>query len=111
MGTVVLPGGNVSRLAVDYNNANILYLTFYFSFDSRRVFKSIDAGVTWQHIDGTAPNDLPDIPVSGIIVDPNNVATLYVATDVGVFKSTDSGASWLDFSEGMPTNHQRHTIR
>lgn len=103
-GTDTLPHGTVSRIAVDYTNANIVYFTLSYSSDSRRVFKSVDSGVTWQYIGGEAPGDLPDIPLSGIAVDPSNPSVLYVASDVGVFITSNGGISWADFSEGLPTN-------
>src|SRR5438128_7115429 len=36
---------------------------------------------------------MPDIPVLSIVVDPSNRSRLYVGTDLGVFTSTDCGAT------------------
>ena len=34
--------------------------------------------------------------------DPTDVTTLYCGTDVGVYRSTDSGATWSAFGTGLP---------
>ncbi|HXO22022.1 MAG TPA: hypothetical protein VOA87_19065 [Thermoanaerobaculia bacterium] len=56
----------------------------------------------WTDISG----DLPDVPVNALVIEPNDPvdpATMYVATDVGVFRTADGGGSWMPFSEGLPT--------
>src|ERR1041384_323047 len=45
---------------------------------------------------------MPDVPVNGFVIDPNNTQTLYAGSDIGVFRSTDGGASWQPFSSGLP---------
>jgi len=56
-----------------------------------------------------------DIPANGtdmkmygkhiyqIVIDPNPPNTIYAATEEGVFKSSDGGATWSDFSTGLDT--------
>src|SRR5512139_2694471 len=39
--------------------------------------------------------------VRALAIDPSNPATLYGATGGGVFKSTDSGATWAAASTGL----------
>ncbi|MGZ5146790.1 MAG: hypothetical protein ACXWCP_24880, partial [Burkholderiales bacterium] len=46
--------------------------------------------------------NLPDIPVNALVIDPANTSTLYAATDNGVYRSTDAGKKWIDFSNGLP---------
>jgi hypothetical protein len=36
-----------------------------------------------------------------VVVDPADDSTLYVGNDIGVFVSTDSGATWQWFNEGF----------
>jgi len=47
-------------------------------------------------------SNLPNTPVAALVVDPTVPTTLYVATDVGVFRSVDEGASWTSFDAGLP---------
>src|SRR5262249_17200160 len=45
---------------------------------------------------------LPDVPVNGFVIDPVNSKTLYAGSDIGVFISTNAGASWNPFGTGFP---------
>jgi hypothetical protein len=56
----------------------------------------------WADVSGTAPSRLPDIPVNALVIDPAAPDTMYVATDVAVFRTTDAGATWTPFSDGLP---------
>lgn len=60
-----------------------------------------------------------DIPANGadrkmygkhifqIVVDPDAPDTVYVATEQGVFKTSDGGATWSDFNTGLDTTQIR----
>jgi hypothetical protein len=46
---------------------------------------------------------LPDIPVNALVIDPTPPHnTYYIATDVAVFRTTNGGTSWTQFSQGLP---------
>lgn len=75
------------------------------------VFKTINAGASWSDIgchaaDCAAPlgTDLPNTPVNDVVLDPDDPArgTLYVATDIGIFVTTNGGASWATMGAGLP---------
>jgi photosystem II stability/assembly factor-like uncharacterized protein len=105
------PARWITRLAVDPSDAKIVYVTFS-GFDGQgagpgHVFRSSNGGVAWSRIDDAGVNApastrLPDIPVNGIVIDAKSPQTLYVATDVGVFRTPDLGATWEPFDEGLP---------
>jgi photosystem II stability/assembly factor-like uncharacterized protein len=57
---------------------------------------------TWTNISGTSPNALPDVPVNSLAIDPLNATDFYVGTDIGVFRTTDSGMTWQLFNDGLP---------
>jgi photosystem II stability/assembly factor-like uncharacterized protein len=63
-----------------------------------RVFFSGDGGKTWSNRTGT----LPDAAVNAIAPDPADVQRVFAATDLGVYETTDGGANWRDFSNGLP---------
>lgn len=92
--------GYVSSLSFDPNNHNIAYAT-YSTFGVKHVWRSIDAGASWVSLDGSTSGMLPDIPVHSIVVDPENSANLYIGTDLGVFVSKDTGASWAQENTGF----------
>ncbi|HKO59349.1 MAG TPA: hypothetical protein VJ276_26010 [Thermoanaerobaculia bacterium] len=81
--------GYVSSIAFDPFNADVVYAT-YAGFGGSHVWKSTDAGITWSALD----NGLPDIPVHSLAIDPTQTTRLYLGTDLGIFASTDGGASW-----------------
>src|SRR5262249_46759370 len=51
---------------------------------------------------GPPPNRLPDVPVNSLQINPTAGAAMYVGTDVGVFRTTNSGGSWRLFNDGLP---------
>jgi photosystem II stability/assembly factor-like uncharacterized protein len=83
--------------------------TFYVTFDNHRngdftpyVYVTTDYGRTFRSIANNLPTGGPDF-VHVIREDPTNRNLLYVGTDVGVYVSTDRGASWRKFMTGLPT--------
>jgi photosystem II stability/assembly factor-like uncharacterized protein len=61
--------------------------------------RSTDAGVTWIY-----PAVSPAHPdIHAIVYDPLRAAIVYMATDGGVYRSTNGGASWQLRSTGMVT--------
>jgi hypothetical protein len=69
------------------------------------VYQSTDGGALWTDI--TA--NLPAAPVSSVIVDPENAAVVYLATDQGVYFTTQVASCaqapyvcWSPFGTGLP---------
>ena len=50
-------------------------------------------------------NGLPDLPVTRIYIDPRDTTaqTIYAATHVGIYRTTDGGANWEPYGNGLPT--------
>ena len=50
-------------------------------------------------------NGLPDLPVTRVYFDPRDASrqTIYAATHVGIYVSTDGGANWAPYGNGLPT--------
>lgn len=85
--------GFVSSLTFDPHNPSLAYAT-YSSFGGAHVWRTTDAGATWQPIDGNGEATLPDIPVHSLAIDPDNSYRLLIGTDFGIFFTIDGGASW-----------------
>ena len=66
-------------------------------FSQPRVAKSTDGGFTFTQSD----IGLPDVPINRILVSPTNPNTVYAATFLGVYRSTDGGANWGRFGAGL----------
>lgn len=100
-----LPGRFVSEIEVDSSDStgNTAYVTFSgFNANSPgqpgHVFKTTNAlsgSATWTDISG----NLPDIPATCIAL---KGGTIYVGTDIGVFQTTDGGATWVFLDNGLP---------
>jgi hypothetical protein len=104
--TDVTPAGNtkyVARVVIDPNNQNTAYVTlsgFYGVDNGQHIYKTTNlnaATPTWT----VAGNGIPDVPVNGFIVH-KATGNLYAGTDIGVYQSTDGGATWTSFSTGLP---------
>ncbi len=102
-----LPNRQITGLAFDPGNSNILYAVLS-GFNANtagfpgHVFKTtnaLSASPTWTNI-----SDSVDVPHNTITVDPNAPSNLYVGTDLGVLASSDGGSTWsqLGPSTGMP---------
>lgn len=67
------------------------------------VYRSTDGGATWADASGaTVGLSLPDMPTSAVAFHPVRPGTVYVGTDVGVFRTTTSGLTWTAYSDDLP---------
>ncbi len=81
----------IFSVAFDPQNPSILYAGGY------GVFRSTNDGESWQwRADG-----IHGIPMDVLVVDPIATTTIYVGSEGGLFRSTDSGCSWSPWSSGM----------
>jgi len=93
-------GRAVTDVAVDPANPNIVYVSLS-GFGGGHVFKTtnaLDPSPVWAQIDAGIPN----IPCMALLIDPTDSNTVYLGTDIGMFRSTDAGATWGPFDNGLP---------
>lgn len=92
--------GFVSWLAFDPSDSSTAYAT-YAGFGGAHVWRSRDAGESWEAIDGVGPDRVPDIPVHAVVVDPGDPLRLFLGTDLGVLVSVNGGLSWMVENTGF----------
>ncbi|MCP4567231.1 MAG: hypothetical protein GY841_06600 [FCB group bacterium] len=99
--SVFLPLRWVTRVTADPRDAGTAYVThsgYQEGISDAQIHRTVDYGVNWIPIHG----NLPDAPISDVIVDPHLDNVLYVGTDVGVYITEDLGTTWTSLDDGLP---------
>jgi len=65
------------------------------SYPTSHVWKTANAGTSWVDWTSAGPTGLPDAPVNALLVD-SQAGQVYAGTDVGVFVSSTTTASWTE---------------
>jgi photosystem II stability/assembly factor-like uncharacterized protein len=101
----------LSGITIRSGTPPTMFATFYGFNSALNVSNHVWMGVfdpsagpngAWTTAMTSISSNLPNAPVAALVVDPTTPSTLYVATDVGVYRSVDEGASWTSFGEGLP---------
>jgi photosystem II stability/assembly factor-like uncharacterized protein len=83
---------DIKSLTIDPKNTNVIYAGTW----GGGVFKSTNKGINWTRISG-----IGSWWVYCLAIDPKNTQTIYTGTNSGIFKSTDSGKSWIKINTGL----------
>jgi photosystem II stability/assembly factor-like uncharacterized protein len=119
-------GGNVHLhgLAVDPSNPLIVYAgsihdpsTFSDKvFIGSHIFKSHDAGVTWEEVGENYPREI-ETSIRVITVDPHDTDLIYLGTSKqeavvgnGLWISNDAGGTWGRSTDGLPPDASINAI-
>jgi hypothetical protein len=97
-------GAFVATLAIDPVTPSTLYAGTY----AHGVYRTTNGGDTWVQ----ANAGLPPNPVTSVVIDPGSPATIYAGAfryhdgfqdrpGAGVFRSTNSGATWSPMNSGL----------
>jgi photosystem II stability/assembly factor-like uncharacterized protein len=98
----VFPGRWVTRITVDPQNAQVAWATFsgWRSGDGyAHIVMTSDGGNTWVDIAG---KKIPQAPVNDVIRHWSKPKWLFIATDVGVYRTTNLGKTWLKVGANLP---------
>jgi photosystem II stability/assembly factor-like uncharacterized protein len=108
-GNIVVSPSEVSDIAV--GSSGVLYAI---DSENSKVYRSLDAGVTWEDITSYLIDAGAVLPASKIAVAPDKPGIVAVVTngDKGVYLSTDGGMTWTN--TGVPSlrvDHIQTTIQ
>jgi len=70
------------------------------------VIVSSDGGATWKR---AVDEEMAELSVYDIAVDPRNASVVYAASGVGLYKTTNGGQNWSAVS-GLPSGRPLHAI-
>jgi hypothetical protein len=98
-----MPARYIGRTAIDPSNVNVAFVAYngFGLASGQHIWKTSNL-LSGSPIWTAAGIGIPDVPVNAVVIDPANTQTLYAGTDIGVYRSTDGGASWTPFSNGLP---------
>ncbi len=91
----------ITDIVVHPTNPSTLWVTFTGFDPGIKVWKSTNAGNTWQNADPFG--DLANMPVNAIVYsdDTEEVDRLYIGTDVGIF-TQKNGGKWERYGNDFP---------
>jgi len=81
--------GETTKLIIDPSNSNVIYLA-----TSSGVYKTSDAGSSWNNIQS---GNIRDIGMK-----PGSSNVIYAVSSTEFYKTTDSGANWTTITSGLP---------
>ncbi|MCK5686292.1 T9SS type A sorting domain-containing protein, partial [bacterium] len=90
---------SINAIAMSESNTNVIYAGTGESFPGgtnlkgNGIWKSIDKGISWVQLTNTSTDENFSF-TNRIIIDPFNSDIVLAATETGIFKSTNGGASW-----------------
>lgn len=88
----------ISSITVSPTNPLVLWITLSGFNAGRKIYKSVDGGLSWSNVSGTLPN----IPLNCLVYQNGSSDGIYVGTDLGVFYRDNSLSDWVPFDSGLP---------
>ncbi|MFM2207257.1 MAG: hypothetical protein RL213_1232 [Bacteroidota bacterium] len=100
--TAGLPVANatVSSVTSSWSDPLTVWVTLSGYSSGQKVYRSGNGGATWSNMSGTLPN----LPVNCLVEQFNasNPGSLYIGTDMGVFRTDSLLNDWQLFDSGLP---------
>ncbi|MDF1672143.1 MAG: PKD domain-containing protein [Vicingaceae bacterium] len=97
-----LPAGNISCIEIGVSEQQLLVTLSNYGINS--VYETLNGGSSWTNKEG----DLPDMPVRWALYNPDDRTQAFIATEVGVWSTSDLTASSVKWS---PTNNGLANVR
>ena len=97
VGSGILPGRQVTDIAIDNSSASNVFVTFSGfapNFVSSNLWRTTNAGANWSDIS----SGLPAVPVFTVAIHPENHNNVYIGTTSGIFDSINGLAATPNWS-------------
>ena len=94
-----LPDRYVERIVIDPDDHAVVYVALG-GFTFSNLWKTEAGGASWTRITGSGATGLPAAPINGLARHPHRSDFLYAGTEVGIFATSDGGATWSTNNEG-----------
>ncbi|MDN4165664.1 PKD domain-containing protein [Cytophagales bacterium LB-30] len=89
--------GGVNISSIDVGSSNDKLIATVSNYDATSVYLSDDAGANWTSKEG----DLPNIPVRWALFNPLNTNEVLIATELGVWATTDINATTVAWTPAV----------
>ncbi|MCF8240535.1 MAG: T9SS type A sorting domain-containing protein [Melioribacteraceae bacterium] len=92
------PLGNITGLETHPTDENTAFALFSFA-DGPKILRTTNMGGSWEDISGFGTGDesttgFPDVATYSLVVMPFDTDIMWAGTEIGLFETTDGGASW-----------------
>lgn len=96
------------KLAVSAENPDVLWAAVSYGSNGKKVFKSTDAGVSWQNI---TTSILDGATVTSIMAQYGTDGGVYLGTTKGIFYRNNTMADWQPYSDGLPLSIEPNKLK
>ncbi|MBK8565476.1 MAG: T9SS type A sorting domain-containing protein [Saprospiraceae bacterium] len=104
-----LPNNNDRiKMAVSAENPDVLWVSVSYGSNGKKVYKSTDAGVSWQNYTTSA---LDNATVTCIMAQYGTDGGVYVGTTRGIFYRNNSMANWEAYTDGLPISLEPNKMK
>lgn len=94
-----LPNSSITDIAFDPNDDLVIVVTYgSYQYNNQKVYITFNQGLTWNNI----TYNLNDIPVRSVVIDHANESTIYLGTEIGVYKKAMADNSWSLYNPDLP---------
>lgn len=87
--------GSAADLEVDPKNMNMIYIVVSGYNEEKKVYKSTDAGTSWENIG----RSLPNVSVDAVELYEEIDGAIFIGTDIGVFYRDNTQKDWLEYGD------------
>ncbi len=104
-----LPNNNDRiKMAVSADNPDEVWISLSYGSNGKKVYKTTDAGVTWQNI---TTNTLNNATVTCIMAQHGTDGGVYLGTTRGIFYRNNSMADWQPYTDGLPISLEPNKMK